>query len=299
MWDAYRKGFESFLLLEKSLSEATLAAYLLDVEKLFSFLLSLGITDPKAVDRKTIEQFMKQLNEIGLSEKSLSRILSGVKAFYKYLLLEDMIDLDPTALVQGPKVTRSLPDVLSKEEIFRIMEAVDLSDPLGHRNKAMIELLYACGLRVSELVNFSLSGFFPEEEFIRVIGKNDKERLVPISQRAIRAIQWYVRHDRITLPKIKKSDEDIVFLNRRGARLSRVMVFHIIKRYVAEAGIQKVISPHTFRHSFATHLVEAGADLRAVQEMLGHESILTTEIYTHLDRTYLRETILRYHPMNR
>ena len=298
MWDVYRRGFESFLLLEKSLSEATLAAYLLDVDKLFSFFGSEGIADPKTVDRKDIENFMQSLHEIGLSEKSLSRILSGVKAFYKYLLLEDIIDLDPTALVQGPKVTRSLPDVLSKEEIFHIIESVDLSDPLGHRNKAMIEMLYACGLRVSELVNFSLSGFFPEEEFIRVIGKNDKERLVPISERAIRAIQWYVQHDRNSLPKIKKSDEDIVFLNRRGARLTRVMVFHIIKRYVAEAGIQKVISPHTFRHSFATHLVEAGADLRAVQEMLGHESILTTEIYTHLDRTYLRETILRYHPLN-
>lgn len=298
IWESYINSYISYLLMEKSLSANSIEAYANDINKLWQFLEVQGnpVKTPEKVARGDIVAFLGFLQQIGLSEKSSARILSGIKSFYKFLLLEDVINTDPTELIQGPKLTRKLPSVLSKDEIDRIVACIDLSDELGHRNRAMIELLYACGLRVSELINFGKSGYFPLEGFVRVIGKNNKERLIPIGQSAIDQINIYLKHFRNHISKVRKGDEDILFLNRRGARLSRVMVFQIIKDLCKKAGITKNVSPHTFRHSFATHLVEGGADLRAVQEMLGHESILTTEIYTHVDREFLRNTILNYHP---
>ena len=254
---------------------------------------------PEKVKGKHIEDFLSYLSDLGLSEKSSARMLSGIKAFYKYLMMEDAITDDPTDGISGPKLSRYLPDVLSIEEVEAIIAAIDMSEPTGQRNRAMMETLYACGLRVSELVNLRRSHYFPDQGFLRVIGKNNKERLIPIGSTAILHIDLYLDTIRRHLPTIAPKDEDILFLNRRGARLSRVMIFHIIKDLTAKAGIHKSVSPHTFRHSFATHLVEMGADLRAVQEMLGHESILTTEIYTHVNAEFLRQTILDYHPMSR
>ena len=287
--------------MEKSLSGNSIEAYVNDVNKLWQYLESISTPpkNPENVSSTDIVSFLGFLQDIGMSEKSSARILSGIKSFYKFLLLEDIIDSDPTELIQGPKLSRKLPSVLSKSEIDLMLSCIDLSEELGHRNRAIIELLYACGLRVSELVNFGKSGYFPLEGFVRVIGKNNKERLVPVGQSAIDQIDIYLQNYRNKINPVKKGDEDILFLNRRGARLSRVMVFHIIKDLCQQAGIQKNISPHSFRHSFATHLVEGGADLRAVQEMLGHESILTTEIYTHIDREFLRKTIFEYHPYYR
>ncbi|MFN8318852.1 MAG: site-specific tyrosine recombinase XerD [Saprospiraceae bacterium] len=300
VWSPYIKGFEAYLLMEKSLSKNSIEAYLRDVEKLVEYFGVKGVElMPEKVKGKHIEDFLSYLSDLGLSEKSSARMLSGIKAFYKYLMMEDAITDDPTDGISGPKLSRYLPDVLSIEEVEAIIAAIDMSEPTGQRNRAMMETLYACGLRVSELVNLRRSHYFPDQGFLRVIGKNNKERLIPIGSTAILHIDLYLDTIRRHLPTIAPKDEDILFLNRRGARLSRVMIFHIIKDLTAKAGIHKSVSPHTFRHSFATHLVEMGADLRAVQEMLGHESILTTEIYTHVNAEFLRQTILDYHPMSR
>lgn len=294
-WSALIKEYEGFLKLEKGLSPNSIEAYLTDIAKLEQFLESLELeADPAKLDQKVLAQFLVWVSERELSARSQARILSGVKAFFRYLLMEDLIEKDPTALLEGPRLGSKLPEVLSVAEIDRMLESVDLSKPQGRRNKAMLETLYSCGLRVTELVGLQISGIFRAEGFIRVIGKGDKERLVPVSARALKEIDLYMP-DRSTL-SIQPGQEDILFLNRRGSMLTRNMVFTIIKDLAKEAGIQKTVSPHTFRHSFATHLVEGGADLRAVQEMLGHESITTTEIYTHLDREYLREAIISFHP---
>jgi len=295
MWDAYKKGYKAWLQLERSLSDNSVEAYLHDIDKLTTFLLSTGIRSPDKVTLKELEQFVKWVAELGMTASSQARIISGLRSFYKYCLLEQITATDPTVLLEAPKLKRSLPDKLSFEEIEQIIAQIDLSKPEGGRNKAMLETLYSCGLRVSELVNLKISCLYLDVGFIRVIGKGDKERLVPIGSDAIKYIKIYKNDIRVHIP-VKKDEEDILFLNRRGSRLSRVMVFLILKELAKKARISKSISPHTFRHSFATHLVEGGADLRAVQEMLGHESITTTEIYTHLDREYLRNTLEQFHP---
>jgi len=295
-WNSAIKGFKSYLKLEKSLSENSIDAYMRDITKLQQYQEMIADTTiPEKITLKQLEQFSQYLSKLGMSDYSQARIISGIRAFYKYLLMEDVINNNPTELLEGPKLSRKLPDVLSYEEINAIISVIDLSKPEGMRNKAMLETLYSCGLRVTELINLKISNLFLDVEFIKVIGKGDKERLIPIGSDAIKYINIYRNEVRVHVP-VQKGQEDILFLNRRGRGLSRMMVFSIIKDAVREAGINKVISPHTFRHSFATHLVEGGADLRAVQEMLGHESITTTEIYTHLDREFLRETIMKYHP---
>jgi integrase/recombinase XerD len=282
-WQSYIKGFKSYLKLEKSLSGNSIEAYLRDVEKFVRYMelakLELSVED---VRLEHLESFIKW-------------IISGIRAFYKYLLLEDIVSINPTELLLTPRLSRKLPDTLSVEEINALIETLDLSTPEGMRNKAMLETLYGCGLRVSELVNLKISDLFLDVEFIKVIGKGNKERLIPIGSQAIKYINIYKNEVRVHITP-KKGEEDLLFLNRRGSRLSRVMVFYIIKACAGAIGLQKVISPHTFRHSFATHLIEGGADLRAIQEMLGHASITTTEIYTHLDRDFLRSTIMQYHP---
>ena len=294
-WDFAIKEFEGFLKLEKGLSENSIRAYLADLEKLLRFLKEEKYTlSPEALKQDHLRQFLVWINHSKLSARSQARILSGIKAFYRFLLLEDLIEKDPTVLLESPRLGRKLPEVLSLHEIDRMLACIDLSKPEGRRNKAMLEVLYSCGLRVSELVGLRISNLYRTEQFIRVIGKGDKERFVPISQKALREIDLYLP-DRNALA-IEPGNEDVIFLNRRGRMLSRVMVFMVIKDLAASAGIKKPVSPHTFRHSFATHLVEGGADLRAVQEMLGHESITTTEIYTHLDREYLRSEIISHHP---
>ena len=296
MWEGYKKGFKAYLQLEKSLSDNTVQAYLQDLEKLTQYLLLINEErSPQQIVLNDLEKFVKWISELGMTATSQSRIISGIKNFYKYCLQEEITTKDPTALLEAPKLKRSLPDVLSFDEIESIIAAIDLSTPEGVRNKAMIETLYSCGLRVTELVNLKISCLYLDIGFIRVIGKGDKERLVPVGSSAIKHIELYKNNTRVHTP-IKPGNEDILFLNRRGRKLSRVMIFMIIKDLAKHAGITKNISPHTFRHSFATHLVEGGADLRAVQEMLGHESITTTEIYTHLDREYLRDTLQRFHP---
>lgn len=296
MWEPYKKGFKAYLQLERSLAENSISAYLNDLEKLTSFLLASGLKkNPGELELKDLQKFVQWVSELGMTSTSQARIISGIRTFYKYCLMEDIITVDPTTLLEAPKLKRSLPDVLSFDEIENIIGEIDLSTPEGTRNKAILETMYSCGLRVSELVNLKLSQLYPEIGFIRVIGKGNKERLVPIGSSAIKYIQIYNSTIRVH-QTAQKGEEDIVFLNRRGKRLSRVMIFLIIKDLVKKAGIKKNISPHTFRHSFATHLVEGGADLRAVQEMLGHESITTTEIYTHLDREFLRKTLQEFHP---
>lgn len=282
------------------MSEHTIEAYVRDVSKVAQFLelKNLDIS-PTKIERQHLEEFLLYLNELELDASTQARILSGIKAFYKYLLVEDIVDTDPTALLEGPRLNRKIPAVLTYDEIQRMLAAIDLSTEHGVRNRAMLETLYACGLRVSELINLKLSNLFLDINFIKVIGKNNKERIVPIGEDAIKHIRLYLDGVRRSQLNIQKEDENIVFLNRRGKRLSRVMVFKVIKELAARAGISKTVSPHTFRHSFATHLVEGGADLKAVQDMLGHESIITTEIYTHMDTEYLKETILLYHPRNR
>ena len=296
-WTSTIKGFKSYLQLERSLSENSIEAYLRDVEKLYQFLEMNEINvQPEKVEQNDIEAFLQWVSEIGLNARSQARILSGLKAFYKYLMMEDVLDVAPTELLEAPKIGRKLPEVLSYDEINQLINAVDLSSPEGERNKAMLETLYSCGLRVSELVNLRLSNLLLDEGFIRVVGRGDKERITPIGTVAIKHINIYVESKRNHMDNIDKASEDILFLNRRGKQLTRVMIFTIIKSLAQKAGIQKTVSPHTFRHSFATHLVEGGADLRAVQEMLGHESITTTEIYTHLDREYLRQAIIDFHP---
>lgn len=296
MWEPYKKGYKGWLRLEKSLSDNSVEAYLRDIDKLTKFLQATGsLKTPDAIELKDLQKFLQWIGELGLNAASQARLLSGIRSFYKYCYIEQIVKKDPTALLESPKLKRALPDVLSFEEIEAIIGQIDLSKPEGGRNKAILETMYSCGLRVSEVVNLRISCLYLEAGFIRVIGKGDKERLVPIGNSASKYIQLYQREIRVHIP-LKPGSEDILFLNRRGSKLSRVMIFLLLKDLVAQVGISKNISPHTFRHSFATHLVEGGADLRAVQEMLGHESITTTEIYTHLDREYLRETLHRYHP---
>ncbi|MBI2731039.1 MAG: site-specific tyrosine recombinase XerD [Sphingobacteriales bacterium] len=296
MWEAYKKGFKAYLQLERSLSENSVEAYIRDVDKLTDYLqTSRQLTTPEALTLKDLQQFVKWIAELGMTATSQARIISGLRGFYKYCLMENITSKDPTTLLEVPKLKRSLPDVLSYEEIENIISQIDLSKPEGGRNKAILETMYSCGLRVSEVVNLKISCLYLDVGFIRVIGKGDKERLVPIGSDAIKYISIYKDSIRIH-QVIQPGNEDILFLNRRGSLLSRVMIFILIKELTLKAGIKKNISPHTFRHSFATHLVEGGADLRAVQEMLGHESITTTEIYTHLDREYLRRTLEKYHP---
>jgi integrase/recombinase XerD len=296
MWKADINGFRNFLRLEKSLSANSIEAYLHDIHLLTKYLeLHQLILSATEIKTQHLRDFLKWLTELGMGASSQARILSGIKSFYNYLLLENIISADPTELIEAPRIGRKLPDTLSQEEISHLLDQVDRSTAEGERNRAMLETLYSCGLRVSELVNLKLSQLFLDDGFVRVIGKGDKERLVPIGGMAIKHIQLYVRDVRVHVP-FQKGEEDIVFLNRRGRRLTRVMVFLVIKQLAALAGIKKTISPHTFRHSFATHLIEGGADLRAVQEMLGHASITTTEIYTHIDRSYLQEQVLKFHP---
>ena len=296
MWAAEKKGFKAWLQLEKSLSDHSVEAYLRDIEKLSQFLSlqekSIAIEN---IQLKDLQTFLKWIGGLGMTASSQSRIISGIRSFFKYCLQENLVKQDPTELLETPKLRRALPDFLSVEEINRIIQAIDLSKPEGERNRAILETMYSCGLRVSELVNLRLSSLYPDLGFIRVIGKGDKERLVPIGNTALKFIGIYRGQVRVHM-SIKKGNEDVLFLNRRGAGLTRQMIFILLKDLVREAGINKTVSPHTFRHSFATHLVEGGADLRAVQEMLGHESITTTEIYTHLDRAFLRETLQKYHP---
>jgi len=296
MWEPYKKGFKAYLQLERSLSNNSIEAYLNDIEKLTHFLAIHDIKKgPDAIELSHLQQFVKWIAELGMTQTSQARIISGIRTFYKYCLLEDITTKDPSALLEAPKLKRHLPDILSFEEIELLISQIDLSTPEGGRNKAILETLYSCGLRVSEVVNLKISQLFLDVGFIRVIGKGSKERLVPIGRDAVKYIQLYKNNIRVHQP-IQAGEEDILFLNRRGKRMSRVMIFLIIKDLVAKAGLNKSISPHTFRHSFATHLVEGGADLRAVQEMLGHESITTTEIYTHLDREFLRKTLHEFHP---
>jgi integrase/recombinase XerD len=299
LWDETINEFRNYLRLEKSMSGNSIEAYIHDIEKFLQFLELQNLqVSPENVILEQIREFIKWLQGFGVSERTQSRIISGIRAFFKYLLMEDRISTDPTELIEFPKIGRKLPDVLSVSEIDLILSAIDLSQPEGHRNKAMIEAMYSCGLRVSELVQLKISNLFLDEGFVRVLGKGNKERLVPIGSISINEITFYLQHHRTHVP-VKKGFEDIVFLNRRGKGLSRVMVFTIIKNLVEKVGLKKQISPHTFRHSFATHLIEGGADLRAVQEMLGHESILTTEIYTHINREFLRDSIMMYHPRAR
>jgi integrase/recombinase XerD len=296
MWENYKKGYKGYLQLERSLSDNSVLAYLRDIEKLTEYMqLTNNLKTPAELELKDLQQFVKYINELGMTATSQSRIISGIRSFYKYCFIENIVKKDPSLLLEAPRTKRSLPDVLSFEEIESIINAIDLSSPEGGRNKAILEVLYSCGLRVTELVNLQISNLYLDVGFIRVIGKGDKERLIPIGQSAIKYITIYKNEIRVHIP-IRKGQEDILFLNRRGSKLSRVMIFLLLKDLVKKARINKNISPHTFRHSFATHLVEGGADLRAVQEMLGHESITTTEIYTHVDREYLRDTLQRFHP---
>jgi integrase/recombinase XerD len=297
IWESYRRGFDAFLRLEKSLSKHSVSAYLHDIDKLTSYLEENNIAlQPSGVTLNHLQDFLKWLNITALNARSQMRIISGIRAFYKYLLLENLISDDPTQLLDMPQSGRKLPIFLTIEEVENLIAAIDLSKPEGERNKAIVETLYGCGLRVSELVNLKISSIYFNEGFMRITGKGDKERLVPFSGKAEQQIKLYM-HEIRSHVKIKKGNEDILFLNRRGSKLSREMIFMIIKELAIIAGIRKKIGPHTMRHSFATHLVEGGADLRAVQEMLGHASITTTEIYTHLDRTYLRQNILDHHPL--
>lgn len=295
MWEPYKKGFKAYLQLEKSLSNNSVEAYLSDLEKLTQFLSLNTAKTPADIALDDLQLFLKWIHELGLSATTQARIISGIKSFYKYCLLEQICKNDPTVLLEAPKTKRKLPDILSFEEIEKIISAIDLSNPEGIRNKALIETLYSCGLRVTEMINLKISSLYLDIGFVRVIGKGNKERLIPIGTDAIKHIKIYKEQIRSHLT-IQYGFEDYLFLNRRGKNLSRVMIFLIIKDLVQKAGITKTISPHTFRHSFATHLIEGGADLRAVQEMLGHESITTTEIYTHLDREFLRSTLQQFHP---
>lgn len=290
------KEYNSYIRLERSLSDNTRVAYLEDLAKLMDYLKGTGV-DIQNVEREHIENFLIDLSDLGITPRSRARIISGIKAFFQFLLMTDKREDDPTALIEMPQIGKHLPEVLSIEEIDAMEGAIDLTQPQGHRNKAIIEVLYSCGLRVSEMLNLKISDIYITEQFITVVGKGNKQRLVPISESAIKYINYWLE-DRDEL-NIKKGCEDYVFLNRRGGQLSRIMVFNIIKDLAVKAEIQKTISPHTLRHSFATHLLEGGANLRDIQEMLGHKSILTTEIYTHIDQNLLRETINLFHPFNK
>ncbi len=293
---SFIKGYKSYLQLEKSLSKNSIDAYLHDIEKLQQyFAISQQTVLIDAINLKTLQNFIQWIHELGMTATSQARIISGLKSFFNYLMLEDIIKINPTELLEAPKTARKLPDTLAVEELELLFDAIDMSTQEGTRNKAILETMYSCGLRVTELTELKISNTYADVEFIRVIGKGNKERLIPIGESALKFIQMYLDNIRChILPK--KNAEDILFLNRRGGKLSRVMIFYIIKALAKKAGIQKNIHPHTLRHSFATHLVEGGANLRAVQEMLGHESITTTEIYTHLDRNFLKETLNTFHP---
>ncbi|MBR3559698.1 MAG: site-specific tyrosine recombinase XerD [Bacteroidales bacterium] len=284
--------FRQYLVYEKGLSPKSVEAYLHDVQLLADFL---GEDKIENATFEELQKFLKHLYESDFNARSQARIVSGMRAFYRYLIYANVREDNPTELLDAPKIGMHLPDVLTVEEIQDIMDVIDLSTPEGHRNRAMLEVMYGCGLRVSELVTLRLSNLFFDDGFIKVVGKGSKERLIPIGTTAMKMVNLYINGKRKEL-KIKKGEEDYVFLNRRGAHLTREMVFMLVKKWVKEAGIDKTVSPHTFRHSFATHLIEGGADLRAVQEMLGHESITTTEIYTHLDQDYLRTNIALFHP---
>ncbi|WP_339925529.1 site-specific tyrosine recombinase XerD [uncultured Cyclobacterium sp.] len=295
-WEREIKAFGYYLKIERSLSENSILAYRQDIEKLARFMdKNFPETMPINVELYHLRQFLKVLAELSISEFSQARIISGIKAFFKFMLYEDKITENPAALLEAPKLTRTLPDTLSYVEIEQLFDTVPLGEPEGHRNRAMMELLYSSGLRVSELTNLKLSQYYEDIGFLRILGKGNKERLVPIGKSAAKYLAMYLKEVRAH-QVIAAGHEDYAFLNRRGKKLSRVMVFLIIKKTVEKAGINKKVSPHTFRHSFATHLVEGGADLRAVQEMLGHESITTTEIYTHLDRDYLRQVLNEFLP---
>ena len=295
-WDIYKKGFKAFLQLEKSLSAHSVEAYLRDIDKFAQYLFDeVGAITPAEVTLKHLQAFIQTIGKLEMAPSSQARIISGIKSFFKYCLLDQIVTINPTTLLPSPKIQRKLPDVLSFEEIEQLIAAIDLSKPEGGRNKAILEVMYSSGLRVTEAINLKISSLYLDVGFIRVIGKGDKERLVPIGSDAIKYIKLYKETIRVHQTPAKDF-EDILFLNNRGKALSRVMIFYIIKDLIQKTGINKTISPHSFRHSFATHLVEGGADLRAVQEMLGHESITTTEIYTHINREYLRDTLDRFHP---
>ena len=295
IWKSYIEGFRHYLLLERSLSKNSIDAYLNDIKKLAEFDGYSLKKGPLKLLKKDLRDFLSYISELGLGARSQARVVSAIKGFYKYLLLESEIEDSPAAAIESPRIGRKLPDTLSFDEISKILKVIDVSDALGARNKAIIETLYSCGLRVTELVNLRISKLNFEEEYLSVVGKGNKERLIPIGPDAIKFITIYLNEIRPTLP-INKGQEDFVFLNRRGNALTRVMIFTIVKNLAKEAGINKTISPHTFRHSFATHLVEGGADLRVVQDLLGHASITTTEVYTHLDTNYLRSAIYDFHP---
>jgi integrase/recombinase XerD len=295
-WENYLRNFELYLRLEKSLSPNTIEAYRQDLTRLTQFLQYNGyLSGPESITHEVLTEFIYWVAEVGLSARSQARILSGIKAFYKYLQIEDVISVNPAALLDSPRLGRKLPQVLSVSEVEALINSVDLSNPQGQRNKAIIEIMYGSGLRVSETVELKLSNLFFDDEFLSVIGKGNKQRLVPMGQSSVKAVKLYLENQRKEA-NIKKGFDDYVFLNRNGRKLTRVMIFIMIREQAVLAGIRKKISPHTLRHSFATHLVEGGADLRAVQDMLGHESITTTEIYTHLDRDYLRENLVSFHP---
>jgi len=295
----YLKSFDAYLQLEKGLAQASIFAYMNDLKKLDEYFHLKTYNFPvQQLKLIHLQEFLQYLNELGFAATSQARMLSGIKSFFSYLVLEKILDISPAELLETPKLSKKLPEVLSFDEIELMLDSVDLSKPEGHRNRAMIEVLYACGLRVSELTGLRISGLYPEISFVRVIGKGNKERLVPIGETALKQVAFYLE-DRKQMENIDRKSEDIVFLNRRGKQLTRNMIFLIVKEAAAAAGIEKNVSPHTFRHSFATHLLEGGADLRIVQQLLGHESITTTEIYTHLDMNYLRETLRSYHPRNR
>jgi integrase/recombinase XerD len=295
-WESSIKKFQHYLRIERSLSKNSILAYLQDMEKLSRFMEnSFPEVRPEEVKLQHLRYFVNGIAELDISEYSQARIISGIKAFYKYLMFEDLIHEDPAQLLEAPKLGRKLPDTLSFQEISQILDNVQTGVGEGQRNRAILEVLYSSGLRVSELVDLKIGNIYTDIGFIRVIGKGNKERLVPIGSDALKYLKIYIDNERKS-PNAAKGHEQFVFLNRRGKKLSRVMIFLMIKKQVAEVGINKNVSPHTFRHSFATHLIEGGADLRAVQEMLGHESITTTEIYTHLDRDYLRQVLVEFHP---
>ncbi len=297
IWESYLRGFAVYLKLERSLSQHSIDAYLHDIQKLTAFLEENQLAlQPSAITLSHLQDFLKWLNRSSLNARSQMRIISGIRAFYKYMLMENLLDQDPTELLDMPNIGRKLPEYLTINEVERLLAAIDLSKPEGERNKAIIETLYGCGLRVSELVNMRINDIYFNEGFIRITGKGNKERLVPFSGKAKKQIKLYL-HEIRSHAIIKKGNEDFLFLNRRGAKLTRVMIFTIIKELAVVAGIEKTIGPHTLRHSFATHLVEGGADIRAVQDMLGHVSITTTEIYAHLDSAYIRQNILDHHPL--
>jgi integrase/recombinase XerD len=295
-WDLHIKQFETYLKLERSLSENSIQAYVRDAEKLKQYMLiHYPSISPLKTSTRQLQAFIAFISEMGLSAHSQARIISGIKAFFQYLVFDELIENDPTELLEAPKLGRKLPDTLDLQEINQLLDAIDLASPEGQRNRAILEVLYSSGLRVSELINLKLDHVYTDISFLRVIGKGNKERLVPIGREALKHLRIYTDQIRIHIP-VKTGSQSIVFLNRRGGKLSRVMIFTIIKNLALKIGLKKTISPHTFRHSFATHLIEGGADLRAVQEMLGHQSITTTEIYTHLDRDYLKQIIKTFHP---